>query len=105
VGAHFFADVDANNFRVPDLRNMFRRFTGTDADTANARLLGSRQIDAFRSHSHGLTAGPNNLQTSATPNANDVGRSGVTETGGSTQISGGTETRPLNTAYPPRIHA
>jgi hypothetical protein len=73
--------------------------------TANARLLGSRQIDAFRSHSHGLTAGPNNLQTSATPNANDVGRSGVTETGGSTQISGGTETRPLNTAYPPRIHA
>ncbi|MFU1907416.1 phage tail protein, partial [Bordetella avium] len=31
VGAHFFVDVDADTFRVPDLRNMFRRFTGTDA--------------------------------------------------------------------------
>uniref|UniRef100_UPI0020CE9CA7 phage tail protein n=1 Tax=Achromobacter denitrificans TaxID=32002 RepID=UPI0020CE9CA7 len=36
IGAHYFVDVDANTFRVPDLRNMFRRFTGTDADTANA---------------------------------------------------------------------
>ena len=36
-GAHYFADVSGTTFRVPDLRNMFRRYTGTDADTANAR--------------------------------------------------------------------
>ena len=35
-GAHYFADVSGTTFRVPDLRNMFRRYTGTDADTANA---------------------------------------------------------------------
>ncbi|MGV2896913.1 hypothetical protein ACNPPY_14065, partial [Achromobacter sp. AGC78] len=35
-GGHYFVNIDANTFRVPDLRDMFRRFTGTDADTANA---------------------------------------------------------------------
>ncbi|MFY3145745.1 phage tail protein, partial [Achromobacter xylosoxidans] len=35
-GAHWFSDYSATQFRVPDLRDMFRRFTGTDADTANA---------------------------------------------------------------------
>ena len=42
-GAHYFADVSGTTFRVPDLRNMFRRYTGTDADTANARVVGSKQ--------------------------------------------------------------
>ncbi|WP_241144251.1 phage tail protein, partial [Achromobacter xylosoxidans] len=45
-GAHWFSDYSATQFRVPDLRDMFRRFTGTDLDTANARALGSRQRDA-----------------------------------------------------------
>ncbi|MDN4572680.1 hypothetical protein DBA34_05320, partial [Pandoraea cepalis] len=35
-GAHYFVDVSGTQFRIPDLRNMFLRFTGTDADTANA---------------------------------------------------------------------
>ncbi|MCH4576441.1 hypothetical protein L7A46_26160, partial [Achromobacter xylosoxidans] len=47
-GAHWFTDYSATQFRVPDLRDMFRRFTGTDADTANARALGSRQADALQ---------------------------------------------------------
>ncbi|MFY1892323.1 phage tail protein, partial [Achromobacter xylosoxidans] len=51
-GAHWFTDYSATQFRVPDLRDMFRRFTGTDADTANARALGSAQIDMFKAHSH-----------------------------------------------------
>ncbi|WP_233564487.1 phage tail protein, partial [Achromobacter sp. K91] len=54
VGAHYFVDVDANTFRVPDLRNMFRRFTGTDADTANARALGSLQSSQLQAHAHNL---------------------------------------------------
>jgi len=37
LGAHGFVDVSATQFRVPDLRNQFRRYTGTDADSANAR--------------------------------------------------------------------
>ncbi|MFA1687948.1 phage tail protein, partial [Achromobacter dolens] len=51
-GAHWFSDYSATQFRVPDLRDMFRRFTGTDLDTANARTLASRQADAFKSHDH-----------------------------------------------------
>ncbi|MCH4577954.1 hypothetical protein L7A46_33930, partial [Achromobacter xylosoxidans] len=47
-GAHWFSDYSATQFRVPDLRDMFRRFTGTDLDTANARALGSRQADAMQ---------------------------------------------------------
>ena len=47
-GGHYFVSVDATHFRVPDLRDMFRRFTGTDADTANARAPASRQSDALQ---------------------------------------------------------
>ncbi|WP_129241263.1 hypothetical protein, partial [Achromobacter veterisilvae] len=47
-GGHYFVNIDANTFRVPDLRDMFRRFTGTDADTANARAMGSGQADALQ---------------------------------------------------------
>lgn len=104
-GAHWFSDYSATQFRVPDLRDMFRRFTGTDLDTANARTVGSRQGDSLRSHAHTLSAGPSNLQTSTTPNANDVGRSGGSPSGGVTLASGGAETRGVNVAYNPRIHA
>lgn len=51
-GAHWFSDYSATQFRVPDLRDMFRRFTGTDADTANARALASRQAGAVERHRH-----------------------------------------------------
>ncbi|MCH4590640.1 phage tail protein, partial [Achromobacter xylosoxidans] len=53
-GSHWFSDYSATQFRVPDLRDMFRRFTGTDADTANVRALGSRQADAMKAHVHTL---------------------------------------------------
>jgi len=52
IGAHWFVDVSDSQFRVPDLRNMFRRYSGTDADTANARALGSRQNGAIAAHTH-----------------------------------------------------
>jgi len=54
-GGHYFVNIDATTFRVPDLRDMFRRFTGTDADTANARAMGTSQAGAYPSHSHGVS--------------------------------------------------
>ncbi len=56
AGMHKFVDGDvytpgganAGKFLLPDLRNQFLRFTGTDADTANARALGTRQLDALQ---------------------------------------------------------
>lgn len=104
-GSHWFSDYSATQFRVPDLRDMFRRFTGTDADTANARALATRQLGAFQSHSHAQ----NSETLDRTGNANAAGGTllAVRNVGNGlvTLASGGAETRPVNTAYYPRIHA
>ncbi|MCD0496947.1 hypothetical protein LP085_08825 [Achromobacter sp. MY14] len=103
-GGHYFVNVDENTFRVPDLRDMFRRFTGTDADTANARVLGSRQGDGLRSHLHTL---PNATWDafSGTSSMGSASGSSGTVISRSTTSAGGAETRPVNVAYHPRIHA
>lgn len=106
IGAHYFVDVSGTQFRVPDLRNMFRRYTGTDADTANARAIGSRQNEAINEASltvlverdaYGVTSGNGRTvyQSSSTP----------LQATGVIKANGGKETRPKNTAYHPRIHA
>jgi len=48
IGAHWFVDVSDSQFRVPDLRNQFRRYTGTDVDNETTRALGSWQNDALQ---------------------------------------------------------
>ncbi|MNV43088.1 hypothetical protein D3C71_1347930 [compost metagenome] len=126
-GSHTFVNVNGTQFRAPDLRNMFRRFTGTDADTANARAVGSRQGDAIqngtgtlqgrpipsvlgaitaatgafsltsRGGSAGATVLVTELSASATADLVTFDLSRVARTSG--------ETRPANTAYHPRIHA
>lgn len=95
-GAHWFSDFSAAQFRAPDLRDMFRRFTGTDLDTANARVIGSRQADQFRAHTHG---GTTHSGQGAAGGSLLVGGSGQTA------ATGGSETRPANVAFLPRIHA
>ncbi|EHK65311.1 hypothetical protein [Achromobacter arsenitoxydans] len=116
VGAHYFVDVDANQFRVPDLRNMFRRFTGTDADTANARQFGSWQFDATQ-RTFGTLDGFNDFSavSGVFDHSNPVPGEQATA-GNGTQYHGlsfdnarvartSSETRPKNTAFHPRIHA
>lgn len=100
-GGHYFVDVDANTFRVPDLRDMFRRFTGTDADTANARVLGSRQLDDLKSHYHVVVGAIASAQGGFAGNPSGAG--GVPTW--PTTSAGGAETRSINAAYPPRVHA
>ncbi|CUJ29144.1 Uncharacterised protein [Achromobacter ruhlandii] len=115
-GAHWFTDYSATQFRVPDLRDMFRRFTGTDADTANARALANRQADSLRSHAHGtLVQRSGGAPGSAMPvvndgnnqvpfNANGSDSRYTITSGAQTLTAGGSDTRPVNTAYAPRIH-
>lgn len=43
VGQNMIADLGSGNWKAPDLRDMFKRMSGTDADTANARNLGNYQ--------------------------------------------------------------
>ncbi|QKQ48479.1 phage tail protein [Achromobacter denitrificans] len=115
-GGHYFVDVDANMFRVPDLRDMFRRFTGTDADTANARTLGSRQAQGVQSLPVRVYAGAGSGQVAAlsrTPLVQaglaaavyhgDVFDPTLMTARGS--VGTGVDTRPVNSAYHPRIHA
>jgi len=98
-GGHYFVNVDANTFRVPDLRDMFRRFTGTDADTANARPLASRQDQQLQSHIHtSLAVGIGNGSLNAGAGSYALYGAGLTGP------IGGPETRPMNTAYYPRLH-
>ncbi|CAN0622131.1 protein of unknown function [Burkholderia multivorans] len=102
AGAHNFVDNGDGTFRLPDLRNQFFRAIGTNADTANARALGSGQIDALRAHQHGMP-----YQLWDTHSGTSGGMSGSGSSGYAAQVTnsaGGTETRPVNTAYAPRIH-
>ncbi|CAG4905995.1 phage tail protein [Paraburkholderia saeva] len=117
AGTHNFVDNGDNTFRGPDLRNMFRRYTGTDADTANARNMGSAQTDTFQGHRVGNVqtasggSAPTNLITTTVSNQGGSNLTNalagvyaqlVADTHGMPRT--GNETRPLNTAFRPRIH-
>jgi len=106
IGAHLFVDVSPTQFRVPDLRNQFLRFTGTDADTANARGLGSRQLaTSIRGAMESMP------WVTIIP---IVGHDGYTDVGGNAlyvpshspneTIRRNYRVRPQNTAFHPRIH-
>jgi len=72
--------------------------------TANARLLGSRQVGATQDHSHLLPA-ERNIQGAGGAVSRNADNYGAISTGGMSTGGGFTETRPVNAAYHPRIHA
>lgn len=116
-GSHWFSDYSATQFRVPDLRDMFRRFTGTDADTANARALASHQAAAtgpldlpvWSAKQSGGTLRvvvPGRMDTAGLMVA--TGSASGYDPGwfvGRAMGGAGADLRPVNTAYHPRIHA
>lgn len=128
-GAHWFSDYSATQFRVPDLRDKFRRFTGTDLDTANARALGSRQADAMQRITASFDLRRMANGDSLVGNAGTFGAMAFAATGGGVSTTmdlatsaatlgdnrisldsgrvarSANETRGVNTAYHPRIHA
>jgi hypothetical protein len=103
AGEYKIADMGGGEWKAPDMRDMFLRFTGTDADTANARMLGSTQASAFESHVHGLLDAIDNSGNSNYPIIAAMGAS-VSGNAAPTQLAGGTETRPRNTALVPIIN-
>lgn len=103
IGAFYFVDVDANTFRVPDLRNIFRRYTGTDADSLAARTLGSYKADTLKGHSHGT-----GYQVVTLPGLYGTNNGGTFASAASpgtvTGAAGTAETAPKHTAFNPVIH-
>ena len=71
--------------------------------TANARALATRQAQQVQSHSHALPNVPSLNGSGASWKSADVPYNGLSTQ--ATASSGGAETRPINTAYHPRIHA
>lgn len=71
--------------------------------TANARLLGSRQGGQFASHRHSFALTPGGW-TGGGGGSNGFMVMGA-GSGGVVDLTGGSETRPANAAYHPRIHA
>ncbi|MFY1849012.1 hypothetical protein [Achromobacter dolens] len=71
--------------------------------TANVRALASRQAQQLQSHSHALPNVPSLNGSGASWKSADVPYNGLSTQ--ATASAGGAETRPINTAYHPRIHA
>jgi len=103
----------AGNFRLPDLRGMFVRGTGTNATGSSSGAVGpsvgAYAADTYLNHTH---TDSGHTHTYTTPNANQNGPTGVgtsyvasstagtaTSTGTAniqTSTTGGTETKPKN---------
>ncbi|RJX32345.1 MAG: phage tail protein [Oxalobacter sp.] len=98
AGTHHFVDLGGDDFRVPDLRNQFRRYTGTDLDTANATLLGGYKADTIKAHTH--ATGIIQRSGGATEDVRRIGDDAATQTGS----FGTAETAPKHTYFLPRIH-
>jgi len=124
AGTLQYADL-GTQIRLPDLRNMFVRFTGTDVDTANARLLGNAQRDALQNVIGSFTAignsaavgmlGPGSdgaFQAIGDSKFSDMvptgvanGRASKATFDASRVARASSETRPANVALSPRLHA
>ncbi|MGE8516724.1 MAG: hypothetical protein ACN6OM_08930 [Alcaligenes nematophilus] len=115
AGAFKFSVISGNNVRLPDLRNQFIRATGTDADTANARALGTAQKDAMQTIAGDVgaliqssTSGPFRAPGSPTHYAENAAPGtgnflGRVDFDNSRVARTSTETRPSNAALHPRI--
>lgn len=72
--------------------------------TANARPLGSRQVDALKKHSHELPGGTWDTFSGATNISMGGGTSGTVIGRGTTVVGTSVETRPINVALVARLH-
>jgi hypothetical protein len=127
AGEYKIADLGGGDWRAPDMRNQFLRFTGTDADTANERALGSMQLDAqqrvqgsiyFRSGAAGIGTGALQSGTGAfaVSYSSSVASNSITRDSGSSSSGDvadfdnalttrtSAETRGSNTAFLPVIN-
>jgi hypothetical protein len=83
----------STTFRIPDARGEFFRAFDDGRGVDNGRINGTNQSDAFKSHTHGITAA---VQGN---NASDITPGSVIDavnTALTTNATGGSETRPRN---------
>lgn len=98
ISTTFGVGDGSTTFNVPDLRGEFPRGFDDGRGVDSARVFGSAQSDAFKSHVHSLNAA---IQDDGQTVYNLVGagaRGGATNTTGAANPAGATETRPRNIA-------
>lgn len=83
AGTFNFVNLGSGQYKMADMRNQIIRATGTNADTANARALGSYQADAFQGNNRylGSPIGADGVLVSSYAN-------GPSKTGCQTNFSG-----------------
>jgi len=96
IGTTFGATGGSTTFNLPDLRGEFIRGWDHGRGADAARIFGSWQADAFRSHTHGVP-GYNLVSGSGIPWYN-WGGPATCSSQPNTDASGGAETRPRNRA-------
>jgi microcystin-dependent protein len=96
IGVTYGSGDGSTTFALPDLRGYFVRGSGTNSDGTAAGTFGTKQGDAFKSHSHNYTDQSTNGALLAAAGASrtvpNVNLSSVTS------AAGGAETRPKNIA-------
>lgn len=95
IGTTFGAGDGATTFNLPDLRGEFLRGLDDGRGVDAARVLGSAQADAFKSHTHTFTKGQGYNTGGGSYPGNSVTAPWENP---STAATGGTETRPRNVA-------
>jgi microcystin-dependent protein len=95
IGTTYGVGDNSTTFNLPDLRGEFVRGWDDGRGVDSSRSFGSAQSDAFKSHTHtySATLGLVSLQGDNT-GADDYART----SSGTTDSTGGTETRPRNIA-------
>ena len=95
IGTLHGAGDGSTTFNLPDLRGEFVRGWDDGRGIDAARVFGSAQADAFKSHNHDLPSAMGRFTGGGTVGG---GGSVVVVSDYSTSSSGGTETRPRNVA-------
>ncbi|EYC51695.1 tail fiber protein [Hylemonella gracilis str. Niagara R] len=117
LGAYWFVNVSATQFRVPNMLGpnswgMFPRWAagGVDADTANAIALGTRKLDTMQGHFHGPSSIGISVDLIGQSGTNRNVPQGASTTGGPVADTQhgiprvGMETSGRFIAFYPRIH-
>lgn len=95
IGTAHGAGDGATTFNLPDMRGEFPRGFDDGRGVDSGRVFGSSQGDDFKSHTH---AQQSTSIVNSAPTIYAGGSGSSWGEGGTTQATGGTETRPRNVA-------
>lgn len=98
IGTTHGAGDASTTFNIPDLRGYFVRGSGTNGDGTASGTFAEKQTDAFKAHTHTYTYRGSNTQTFFNGGGITLDAADNNSATGTSDSTGGTETRPKNIA-------